>query len=46
MENQELKVFLSIIESGGFQKAAKQLRLTQPAISLSLANLERKINEK
>jgi DNA-binding transcriptional LysR family regulator len=46
MEIQELRVFTSIIDEGGFKNAAKALGLTQPAISQSLANLERKLGEK
>ena len=46
MEFQELRVFLAIIEAGGFKKASDRLRLTQSAVSQSIANLERKIGEK
>lgn len=45
MEIQELRVFVAIVDCGGFQNAAKELGLTQPAVSQSLANLERKIGE-
>ncbi len=45
MEIQELKVLLTIYEEGGFLRAAKKLHLTQPAVSQSLKNLERKIGE-
>ncbi|MEZ4742922.1 MAG: LysR family transcriptional regulator [Bdellovibrionota bacterium] len=37
---------MTIVESGGFQKASKITRISQPAISQSLANLERKLGEK
>ena len=46
MEFQELRILLAIADHGGFKNAAKVLRLTQPAVSLSIANLERKLNEK
>lgn len=46
LEIQELRVLIAIVEAGGFQRAAKKLHLSQPAVSQSLANLERKLGEK
>jgi DNA-binding transcriptional LysR family regulator len=46
MEIQELRVLTSIVDTGGFKLAATQLGLSQPAISQSLSNLERKLGEK
>lgn len=42
----ELRVFMAIIETGGFQRASRQLRISQPAVSQSIANLERKLGQK
>lgn len=42
----ELRVFMAIIEAGGFQKASKLLKISQPAVSQSVANLERKLGQK
>jgi DNA-binding transcriptional LysR family regulator len=36
----ELKIFLGIIEHGGFNRASKHLRLSQPAISANIKKLE------
>lgn len=46
LEMTELRVFMAIIDAGGFQKASKQLRISQPAVSQSVANLERKLGQK
>lgn len=46
MEIQELRIFCAIIDQGGFKNAGFYLGLSQPAISQSLANLERKLGEK
>lgn len=46
MEIQELRIFCAIIDHGGFKHAGQYLGLSQPAISQSLANLERKLGEK
>lgn len=43
-EIQELKVVKEIIDRGSFSIAAKELFLTQSAVSQSLANLERKLD--
>lgn len=45
MEIQELRILISIAELGTFKAAAKKMGLTQPAVSQSLANLERKLGE-
>lgn len=42
----ELKVYMAIIETGGFQRASRKLRISQPAVSQSIANLERKLGQK
>uniref|UniRef100_A0A2A4Z6C0 HTH lysR-type domain-containing protein n=1 Tax=OCS116 cluster bacterium TaxID=2030921 RepID=A0A2A4Z6C0_9PROT len=46
MEIQELRIFCAIIDQGSFKNAGIHLGLSQPAISQSLANLERKLGEK
>lgn len=46
MEIQELRIFCAIIDQGGFKNAGQYLGLSQSAISQSLANLERKLDEK
>lgn len=46
MEIQELRIFCAIVDHGGFKNAGLELGLSQPAISQSLANLERKLGEK
>lgn len=38
-----LEIFLAVCEAGGMAAAARELRLTQPAISLAVSELERKI---
>ncbi len=37
----QLRVFLTVVETGSFSKAARRLRRVQSAISYSIANLER-----
>src|SRR6059058_2213498 len=39
-----LRLFAAVVEHGGFTKAAGVLRLSQPAISKSLNELERQLN--
>ena len=39
-----LRLFSAIVEHGGFTKAARSLRLSQPAISKSLTELEKQLN--
>lgn len=36
----QLRVFLTVAESGGFTRAAEQLRISQPAITKSIRDLE------
>lgn len=40
MDLKQLRYFVAIVEYGSLTKAAKHLRLAQPALSLQLANLE------
>ena len=37
-----LEIFLAVCEAGGMAAAARQIRVTQPAVSLAIAELERK----
>src|SRR5262247_4063150 len=39
-----LRLFAAIVEHGGFTKAARSLRLSQPAISKSLTELEKQLH--
>ena len=39
-----LRLFAAIVENGGFTKAARVLRLSQPAISKSLTELEKQLH--
>jgi DNA-binding transcriptional LysR family regulator len=39
-----LRLFSAVVDHGGFTRAAAELNLTQPAISKSLAELERQLN--
>ncbi len=39
-----LRVFAAVVDRGGFTKAAASLRLTQPAISKSITELERELH--
>jgi DNA-binding transcriptional LysR family regulator len=39
-----LRLFVAVVESGGFTKAAQALNLSQPAISKSVNDLERKLH--
>lgn len=41
--NHELQKFLAIVETGSFTRAAEQLRISQPALTLAIKNLERQI---
>jgi len=40
----ELKVFLTAAETENFSAAARQLNLTQPAVSMQIRALERKLD--
>ena len=43
MDTQNLKAFQAVAERGSFSAAAAQLHLTQPAVSVALANLEKEL---
>lgn len=40
------KKFLTLVECGSFSAAAKQLRVSQPAITIAIASLERSLGKK
>lgn len=44
MNLHHLRLFAAVVNHGGFTKAAESLRLSQPAISKSLNELERQLN--
>jgi len=44
MNLHHLRLFAAVVDQGGFTKAAAHLGLSQPAISKSLAELERRLN--
>jgi DNA-binding transcriptional LysR family regulator len=44
MNLHHLRLFAAVVKHGGFTKAAESLRLSQPAISKSLNELERQLN--
>lgn len=46
IENSELRAFQAVIEAHGFNRAAKQLHISQSAVSQSIANLEAKLDVK
>ena len=46
MDNQSLKAFVTVAESGSFSLAAEQLHLTQSAVSKRIANLEHQTGKK
>lgn len=43
---QELRILTAIIDTGSFQNAAKAMYISQPAVSQSIANLEKRLGEK
>lgn len=43
IERGEVRVFASVIDAGGFSRAAERLNLSQSAISQAVANLEHKV---
>ena len=45
MEINELKAFIAVTETGSFSAAARQIHLTQPAISKRIAQLENSIKQ-
>ncbi|MGB2105881.1 MAG: LysR family transcriptional regulator [Porticoccaceae bacterium] len=46
MDNQSLKAFVTVAESGSFSLAAEQLHLTQSAVSKRIASLEHQAGKK
>jgi len=44
MELRELRAFVAVVEEGGMSAAARRLHLSQPAISQTIHNLERRLN--
>ena len=46
MDNQNLKAFITVANSGSFSESAEQLYLTQSAISKRIAQLEQQIGKK
>ena len=44
MNLHHLRLFAAVVEQGGFTNAARALRLSQPAISKSLNELERQLH--
>ena len=46
MDNQNLKAFITVAETGSFSEAAEQLYLTQSAISKRIAQLEQQIGKR
>lgn len=43
MELRELRAFVAVVEEGGMSAAARRLHLSQPAISQTIHNLERRL---
>ena len=43
MELRELRVFVAVVEEGGFSPAARRLHLSQPALSQIIGSLERRL---
>lgn len=43
LDTQEMRVFKTVCEAGGFKKAADRLYVTQSAVSQAIASLERKL---
>ena len=46
MDNQNLKAFLTVAETGSFSGAAEKLHLTQSAVSKRIALLEEQVAKK
>lgn len=44
LENGELRIFQAVAETGGFNRAAEQLHISQSAVSQAVANLEVKLD--
>lgn len=46
LEDFRLKIFLAVVQKGGFTKAAALLGITQPSVSQNVAELERQLGTK
>jgi len=46
LENHELNIFVNVAETLSFTEAAKRLHISQPAVSMQIGNLERRLNTK
>jgi DNA-binding transcriptional LysR family regulator len=44
MDINQIQVFLAVVETGGFTKAAESLLISQPSLSVSIKRLERELN--
>lgn len=44
MELRELRAFVAVVEEGGMSAAARRLHLSQPAVSQTIHNLERRLS--
>jgi len=42
----QLQLFCAVVEHGSYNQAAKSLMMTQPALSLQIKSLEKKIRSK
>ena len=42
----QLKIFLKVVEFGSITKAADELHLTQPAVSIQIKNFQKELNFK
>jgi DNA-binding transcriptional LysR family regulator len=46
IEIRHVRAFLTVVDRGGFTAAAAELRITQPALSRTVADLERRLGER
>jgi LysR family transcriptional regulator, hydrogen peroxide-inducible genes activator len=44
LERNEIRVFIAVVEEGGFSRAAERLHISQSAVSQAVANLEHKLD--
>jgi LysR family transcriptional regulator, hydrogen peroxide-inducible genes activator len=44
IERNEVRMFLAVVEEGGFSRAAERLHISQSAVSQAVANLEHKLD--